>query len=92
MHLLGEKHYLFHSCRAAFCTEDWTPCRASLLLWNTLCHIDTVVQKHLLPYIASQILVLWLGCNLFCTSLAAASAVCENSRLTINSTLCWQDP
>lgn len=71
----GSQCYLFPSCGAAFRTRHGAPLGASVLLGDTPGHVHAVVQEHLLPHGAHQLLLLWLGHNLLHAAFAAAAAV-----------------
>lgn len=84
--------YLFPSCGAAFCTLHGAPLGASALLGDTSGHVHTVVQKHLLPHAAHQLLLLWLGHNLLHTAFAATATVGQVPRGTAVPAVGGQHP
>lgn len=65
---------------------------ASVVLGHTPAHVHTVVQQHLLPYAAHQLLLFWLGHHLLHAAFAAASAMGQVPRGTAMSAMGGQKP
>ena len=78
----GSQHYLFSSRGAALRTLLGAPLGTSVLLGDTPGHVHVVVQKHLLPHTAHQLLLLRLGHNLLHAAFTAAATVGQVSRGT----------
>lgn len=71
----GSQLYLFPRGGAALRALHRAPLGAPVFLGDTPSHVHTVVQKHLLPHAAHQLLLLRLGHELVHAAFAAAAAV-----------------
>lgn len=65
---------------------------ASLVLGHTPAHVHAVVQEHLLPHAAHQLLLLGLGHHLLHAAFAAASAMGQVPRGAAVSAVGGQKP
>lgn len=87
----GSQHYLFSSRGAALRTLHGAPLGTSVLLGDTPGHVHVVVQKHLLPHAAYQLLLLRLGHNLLHAAFTAAATVGQVPRGTAVSAVRGQN-
>ena len=76
----GSQLYLFPRGGAALRAQHRAPLGAPVFLGDTPGHVHAVVQKHLLPHAAHQLLLLRLGHKLIRAASAAAAAVGQVSR------------
>lgn len=83
----GSQLYLLPSRGAALCALHGAPLGASVFLGDTPGHVHAVVQKHLLPHTAHQLLLLRLGHDLLHTAFAAAAAVGQVPRGAVVSAM-----
>lgn len=76
----GSQLYLLPRGGAALRAQHRAPLGAPVFLGDTPGHVHAVVQKHLLPHAAHQLLLLRLGHKLIRAAFAAAAAVGQVSR------------
>lgn len=84
--------YLFPCSGAALRALRRAPLGAPVFLGDTPGHVHAVVQKHLLPHAAHQLLLLWLGHELVHAAFAAAAAVGQVPRGAAVSAVRGQNP